>query len=287
MPYTQEISRAHPALVMFVLDQSGSMMDPSAGDARRRKIDVLASSVNRFFRELTLECSKGEPKPRDYFHVALIGYCTDNTGAQALVGSAFQGALAGRDVVPVSELFGTQLRTEMEEDPVKRIKVRSYVWYDPVAQHGTPTLAALSHANAVAAGWIAEHYASFPPIVLHITDGEATDATPEQVEVAADKLKALSTDDGNLLLFNCHLSERDDPRLVFPAHEFDIEGPDSRLLFRMSSVLPEPCVQQAAASGYTLDANARGMMFNADASCLSHLIQIGTRVARQNVAVLR
>lgn len=275
--YRQEISRKNIGCVVFVLDQSGSMHDPSGGNGPP-KIQMLSRAVNRFIRELTMECLRGEDKPRHFFDVGLIGYCTDAEG-RPLVGPAFQGALAGRDLVSVVDLFDNPFRVdlrEVDDGDGGLIKKKSYVWYDPAAQFGTPTMTALDYAKRVVAGWVAAHPESFPPIVLHITDGEPTDGDPEP---AAEALRSLSTDDGNVLLFNCHLSERSDPPLLFPAYEFDIPGVDSARLFRMSSLLPEKCLANARAKGFEVEGGARGMMFNADSTSLIHLIQIGTRVA--------
>jgi hypothetical protein len=276
--YQQEISRKNTGCVVFVLDQSGSMHDASGGSGPP-KSQILMRAVNRFIRELTLECLKGEDKPRHFFDVGLIGYCTDEEG-RPLVGPAFQGALAGRDLVSVVDLFDNPLRVEVKEvddGDGGLLKKKSYVWYDPAAQFGTPTMTALDYTKRVVAGWIAAHPKSFPPIVLHITDGDPTDGDPEP---AAAALRDLSTDDGNVLLFNCHLSERTDPALLFPAFEFDIPGTDSMRLFRMSSLLPEKCLGNARAKGYQVEGGARGMIFNADSTHLIQLIQIGTRVAR-------
>ena len=55
----------------------------------------------------------------------------------------------------------------------------------------------------------------------------------------------------------------------------------------MSSELPDKCLRLAQEKGYKADARARGMMFNADSTCLIQLIQIGTRIASGNVNPLR
>src|SRR5262245_18229470 len=131
--YQQEISRKNPACVMFVLDQSGSMHDPSAGSGPP-KIQILSRAVNRFIRELTLECLKGEEKPRNLLDVGRMGYCTDEQG-RALVGPAFQGTLVGRDLVSLVELFDNPLRVdvkEVDDGDGGLVKNKSYFWYDPV-----------------------------------------------------------------------------------------------------------------------------------------------------------
>ena len=95
MTYTAEISRANPSCFVFLVDQSASMNDPIGG-GRQRKADVVADALNRLLAELSVKCAK-EEGVRDYFHVAVIGY-------GHAVGSAFTGPLAGRDLVPLSQV---------------------------------------------------------------------------------------------------------------------------------------------------------------------------------------
>jgi hypothetical protein len=274
--YQQEISRTHPGCIIFLLDQSASMNDSIGGTARSKK-DALAKAINRFIRDLIFECLKGGGKPRHYFDIAVLGYCTDPEG-QPIIGSAFQGPLAGRDIVSVVDLFDFPLREEIKEvddGDGGLIQKRQHVWYDPAPTGGTPMMQGLQRCHAIAGDWVLAHPESFPPIVIHITDGESTDGDPEPV---ADTLRELATNDGPLLLFNCHLSERNDPPLVFPAYEFDIPGDDSQMLFRMSSPLPEKGMRNASAKGIPVSGGARGMVFNADSTTLIMLIQIGTQV---------
>lgn len=276
--YRQPISRANPGCIVFLVDQSNSMTDGIAGSPRA-KADALATAINRFLRDLTTECLKGDAKPWNYFAVSVVGYCTDDEG-RPLVGPAFQGKLAGRDLVSVVDLFDYPLREvikEVDDGDGGLIRKRSYVWYDPVARGGTPMTHGLYHCHRIVAGWIAAHPASFPPIVIHITDGEPTDGDPEP---AAASLRGLSTADGNVLLFNCHLSDRDVPGVLFPASEAELPDEYSQLLFRMSSLLPEQCLALARAKGFAVSAGARGMVLNADSTALIQLIHIGTTIKK-------
>ena len=107
MAYSVEISRANPTCFVFLLDQSTSMEDPivAGGEGTtKRKADAVADALNRLLFELSLKCAK-EEGVRDYFHVAVLGY-----GAR--IGSAFGGALAGRDLVPLSQVADNPLRVE-------------------------------------------------------------------------------------------------------------------------------------------------------------------------------
>src|ERR1017187_3250147 len=96
MAYSAEISRTNPTLFVFLIDQSGSMADGVPDQPNRRKAEALADAINRLLQNLVIRCAK-EEGVRDYFNVSVVGY-----GAQ--VGPAFSGALAGRQLVPISEI---------------------------------------------------------------------------------------------------------------------------------------------------------------------------------------
>ena len=87
-----------------------------------------------------------------------------------------------------------------------------------------------------------------------MTDGEPTDGEPQP---AADALKALSTDDGELLLFNCHISESQANPVVFPTSEGLLPDELARSLFRMSSELPDKLRGIAEAKGVLAPMGAR------------------------------
>jgi uncharacterized protein YegL len=274
--YEQQISRKTPGCVIFLLDQSGSMIDGIAG-TKRPKAEALASTINRFVSDLITECLKGEPTPRHFFDVAVIGYRTDPEG-RFIVGPAFQGPLEDRELVSVIDLFNHPLREvvkEVDDGEGGLITKRSYVWYEKVAEGGTPMTLGLDRCSQIATNWIAEHNDSFPPIVIHITDGEPTDGDPE---LAAETLRNLATNDGNVLLFNCHLSDRVAPGVLFPQSESELSDDYARMLFRMSSMLPEKCLGVARSKGFDVTPGARGMVFNGDGTAMIQLVHIGTVV---------
>ena len=104
MAYSAEISRTNPSCFLFLIDQSGSMQDPAppamGADApaagTRAKAQSVADAVNRLLQNLVIKCAKSEGV-RDYYQVGVIGY-------GAGVGPALGGPLAGRDLVPISEI---------------------------------------------------------------------------------------------------------------------------------------------------------------------------------------
>ena len=278
MPYSAEISRANPACFLFLIDQSESMKHAiGGGDVPMQKAEAVADAVNRLLSELSIKCAK-EDGVRDYFHVGVIGY-----GAN--VGPIFDGKLAGRELVPLSEVAAQPARIEERERSASsrggrggtatKQAVKVPTWFSPVAYGDTPMCGALNRARSVLAAWLAEHPGSFPPIVLNITDGESTDGDPSG---AAEALRNLTSTDGHVLLFNLHLSSDHSEPVVFPVIESTLPDDYARLLFRLSSPLPEDMRTAANRHDLSLPEGARGFAFNADISAVVRFLDVGTQV---------
>jgi len=274
MSYAAEISRSNPTCILIVVDQSGSMTDAlGAGEAQLRKADFLADVVNRTLQDLVLRCAKAE-EIRNYFHVGLIGYGNS-------VGSAFSGALAGRGIVPISEVGEQPARLENRSRKVPDGAgglvdqvVRFPIWVEPTSNGGTPMCSALKDGRDLLSDWLKDHPSCFPPIVLHITDGESTDGDPRASGAALHELRS---SDGNVLLYNCHLSSQRANVVEYPTSPEALPNDFARTLFDMSSVLPVEFRKAAAELGRSLGEGARGFVFNADAVSLVQFFDIGTR----------
>ena len=273
MDHAAEISRTNPTCFLFLIDQSGSMSDQMSGTTKK-KADGVADAINRLLKNLVIRCSK--PEVRDYFDIGVIGY-----GNAA--GPAFGGQLAGRALVPISEVATKPARME---DRIQKVEdgaggfieqsVKFAVWFDAVASNGTPMCEAFRQANQLLRDWVAQHPGSYPPTVINITDGESGDGDPTG---DAKALTALSTSDGGVLLFNCHISSAGAASVEFPDSEDGLPDENAKLLFRISSKLPESLRKAAAAAGYSFGSEARGFVFNADLVKLIEFLNIGTKPA--------
>ena len=274
MPYQAEISRTNPSCFLFLIDQSGSMQDPFAGgESSRRKADLLADAINRLLQNLVIKCAK-EEGIRDYFYVGVIGY-----GER--VGPALSGQLAGRDLAPISDIGNLPARIEERKKKVEdgagglgEQTIRFPIWFDPICHGATPMAQALTLAHDVLARWLPHHPDSFPPIVINISDGEATDGDPS---IAADALRSLATSDGNVLLFNVHLSAKGARPIEFPARPDALPDEHARLMFDLSSPLTPAMRTIAQQEGFVVEEGARGFVFNADMVSVIKFLDIGTR----------
>ena len=286
-PYSQQITRSSPGCIIFLADHSNSMLDGLAGSPKP-KIEQVASAINRFFAEIIAMCEKGEDKPRSYFDIGLIGYTTDSNGV-AMVGPLFDGALMGRDLVTVPDLYDFPIAIEDKKQfmddgngGLLERTVKSPVWYrvpDRSHMYGTPMCTALGYCQQVITNWIMLHPDSFPPLVINLTDGEATDGDDSMMIEAATQLTSLSTSDGATLLFNIHLSARDSVPILLPANDGVLPDDFAKTLFRMSSELPDKMRGMAEVKQLSAPIGCRLMGFNADSVGLLKLLSLGTVVA--------
>jgi len=114
----------------------------------------------------------------------------------------------------------------------------------------------------------------FPPIAINITDGEATDGDPNE---AAKSIRELRSNDGEVLLFNLHISAQRAALVEFPDSRTGLPDHFAQLLFRMSSVLPDYMRRIAQEEGYRVSEGARGFVFNANMQAVIKFLEIGTR----------
>lgn len=278
--YLAEISRNDPACILFLLDQSSSMSEPFAGEGAIRKADAAADAINNLLMNLVLRCtlSMGEG-PRNYFDVGVIGY-----GSRRGVGPAFGGALTGQTLVSIRELATGHVRIEERKKKVSDgagglvdTVVKFPVWFDPIAENGTPMREAFQLAASTLEPWMAAHKQSYPPIVINITDGEPnTDPTS-----AASALTKLSVADGDVLLYNIHLSGASRTPIHFPGSSAGLPDAYAQMLFGMSSVLPPRIQHELKTEAYTVDDVSRGFIFNANPQALIQFLDIGTRLVLQ------
>jgi len=275
MAYEAPISRTSPTAFLFVVDQSGSMADKMASG--RSKAEFVSDALNRTLMNLVTRCSKSEGI-RDYFDVGVVAY------SGATVGNGLAGALGSKILHPISEFERNPVRVEdrkrkMDDGAGGLVEttVKFPVWFEPKADAGTPMRQAMTKVAEELVAWCDAHPESYPPTVLHVTDGESTDGDPEAV---AEQLRQIRTNDGEVLVLNIHVSVVGGEPVVFPSSESALGDNYSRMLFRMSSPLPPHLLAFAKDKGRAVDAESRGFMFNAEAAELVDFFDIGTRASQ-------
>ncbi len=268
MAYTGEISRDHPTCLLFVIDQSGSM-DEKMGFGRS-KADFVADVLNKTLATLVANCTKADGV-RSYFDIGIIAYG----------GGGAKNGLPGELIQPISRIgerpLRVESRTKKTDDGAGGIvdqRIRFPVWFEPTSSGGTPMCAALTKAAEAVVEWCDAHPVSYPPTILHVTDGQSTDGDPEHI---ADGLRQISTEDGACVLFNLHVTAGEGREVLFPGTELALADEYSRMLFRMSSELPPHVERFASGKGYSVAESARGFIFNGDPKGIVDFFEIGTR----------
>ena len=270
--YSTQITRANPACIVLIVDQSGSMSDPFSGDAATKKSDFVAEVVNHTLHDLVIRCTKTE-EVRNYYYISMIGY-------GRAVGPIFGGPLAARQIVPIAEVADYPLQVKSRYKRVSdgaggwvEIPVRFPVWLHPVSEGKTPMCEALSLVKNNLESWLAAHPGGFPPTILHLTDGESSDGDPDYI---GRQIMSLKTEDGNVLLFNCHISSQRRQKIEYPADDRSLPDVFARTLFQISSHLPENFLAAAAQLGVQTSGGSRGFVFNGDPSSIVQFYEIGT-----------
>jgi hypothetical protein len=258
------IDRKHPGCFMFLLDQSQSMRDPIPGASGSAKSQVLADLINDLLLTIVSRCikEKDEP-PRHYYDVGILGYGAE---VKPLLG----GPLAGRTLASVEEIAKAVVRTVEGNEGLRP------VWFDATSSGRTPMIEALDMAGRTVAGWIHAHPDSFPPIVINISDGRVTDGTVKDAKTWAARLRALATTAGQLLFFNIWISSSGGAPVSFPSSDVDLQDEYGRVLFQMSSELPEFMRNRASELGYSVQPGARGFVYNADMEAVVRALDVGT-----------
>lgn len=275
MAYEAQISRNGPTAFLFVVDQSGSMSDKMSSG--KSKAEFVSDALNRTLMNLVTRCTKSEGV-RDYFDVGVIGY--NGNG----VSNGLSGVLGSQILHPISTFEQNPSRIEdrkrKQDDGAGGIvetTIKFPIWFDPVATGGTPMRAALTRAAEELVGWCDAHPDSYPPTILHVTDGESTDGDPEEL---ASHVRQIRTNDGAVLLFNLHASTLGHNPISFPSAESGLPDNFAKLLFRMSSPLPDHLIRFAQNDGAAVTMEARGFTFNAEAAEIVQFFDIGTRAAQ-------
>ena len=279
MTYQQRLDRVNPGLVVLLVDQSESMSEPLAG-GQVTKATVVTEHLNSLLYELILRCVKTprEP-PRPYIHVAVITYWASPDG-ETLIGEPLKhlrARPASTSAMTTAELATATLRVDRRSGATVGTSINTPSWIEALAQGGTPMCAALNRAGAMAASWVNDHPSGFPPVIVNLSDGEATDGDPR---IWADRIRSLKTNDGNVLLFNVNLSEQPETPLLFPGRTTRLPNEYAQRLWEMSSELPDPMVDAAIQHGVSVQPGARGFAFNADVRALATFLNIGTQIGR-------
>lgn len=279
-PYTAQITRNTPTAFIFLVDQSVSMKRITTLNGEQMSLaEAVARIVNNQINELVYRCIK-TTEVRHYYDIAIIGYGHE-------VYSGWNGVLAGRDFVSPEELKNNPFKKIIVKEEKRTRKgtmikeIEKVQWLEARCDgNWTHVHKALDKAKALLNQWMKEHHDKdcYPPTIINITDGQFTQVTREQVVQQANELKAMFTNDGNVLLWNIHITPNHLEQVLLPIGKEELKGDKySELLYDMSSLLPTRYNQTISdIRGDSVDSRHVAMATNTDMSTLIQLMDIGT-----------
>ncbi len=276
--YTLVVNEQYPTCFVFLLDQSRSMNEKITGSEKAKKqavADLVNNALNNIVNVLT-----GAGGYRDSVFVSVIGYSGNK------VGSAFLQSNS-ESAMPISKVVRMKIGAGASGGHDSRIRMRR--WIEPKAQGLTPMLGALETAKQVVSDFLADHQVCLPPIVINITDGQATDSSGklESISVlknAAAELCSLKSTNGNVLLFNAYISSSPSKQVQFPNAIEMIADKYGRFIFEISSVVPKQFRDNWASKDKDslILEGSRGFLCNANEAGLMNLIKLGTSSVIKN-----
>ncbi len=278
------ITRHSPTAIVFMLDLSGSMSDICEfADQRLSKNDAMNRIVNTTIHELIMR-SRSYNQYNDYFDIAVLGY-RQNEVLNLLESTS------GTKFSSINELASGEFKTKIYDsirtkpDGTKyaaQQQIKEYIKTHPSG--ATPMRFAIEECYGVLQSWVWAHKGRncFPPIVINITDGVATDSGETELQLAASRLKRLSTENGNILLFNVHIaSSLNAQATIFPDSIDKLPNIEKlQTMFEMSSYIPDSFVEPLQKFYPEIEPtsllNAKLMCYNAPINALTKILEIGS-----------
>lgn len=276
-PYNARVTQANPLYICILVDCSNSMNHRIAGIGRSKK-ELVSETINGLLTSLAHEARKVDGYA-EYFFVSVIGYGTGPAGDETTF-------LLPGERLSIRELM--ELDTEVEEVAMTRRRAdgstesysrRQKRWVEPTANRRGNTVMQKAFERCVPLinEWVDSNPASFPPIIMNLSDGGWTGNDPTDTVRA---LQEITSDDGNTLVFNCQVAnstvDGELIRATYPG-EPPTDQASTDAMFHMSSVLPPGMLEEAEVRGYEVVEKSRGFVLNADARSLVDFLEIGTR----------
>jgi hypothetical protein len=232
MSYTIPATSKTPALIIYLLDVSGSMGDPLSG---KTKIEVVTDALHQVAVRMVQRSTKGTTvAPR--YRIAMYAYSSQ----------------------VIDLLGGIKTVAELAQMGVPRLQ----------PMDATDTAAAFREAETLLKSQLPNLQNCPAPLVCHMTDGEYNSGgDPEPI---ARRIMSMNVPDGGVLIENIFVTDKALPQPIQDAknwpginEETPLASAYSETLFRMSSPIPQTYAGVMAEMGYKLSPGAR-MLFPGD-----------------------
>lgn len=274
--HNKQWSSATPGLLIFLIDQSGSMLSPYKDTPDSRTV-YATRVVNRVINDIIKKNFNGT-QPKDRCFIVAIGY---SVGAY----EQCSGYL--------SELHSSPKRFENIKKIIPdgagglvEIDKTMPIWVEPSTKDGwTDMTQAFKMAKEIIDSWIKDNPDSPAPVIINISDGipyydhkDSAECARETAEIAKE-IMDINTSDGNVLIFNAEIGEGT-TQIILPNSINDIQvgGKGAEFLYEISSEIPDGYKDAAEKNGLIshLKDGSKGAVFAADAEFLVKLIDFGS-----------
>lgn len=273
--YQNSFSRSNPGLIVLLLDQSGSMEDSmpiNSYSLATNAAEAINSVINEIILKLTIQTDDGEEEVKKSVFLTVIGYGGrgDGTGNEY---DLVAESLVDDWINVVSE--GPQYKSKLDgtTDLIEVVR--------PAFGGGTPMASAFATARDLIAAWVQTHNSADDPVpvMINVTDGMPTDSVSELKKVA-NEIKLMQIPDGNVLVFNIHLSAKNNISTIeYPKDLSECADDESKLLFGLSSSVDKDLISAIPVlSEKGLQGDEKLLISNVtNPAMLIEFLQIGTK----------
>lgn len=279
MNYDKQWSSGNPGLLIFLIDQSGSMLSPFEGG--QSKTEFASMVINRAIDNIINANFHGDT-PKDRVFISVIGYNHE-------VKECCSGFLKDLDKNPLEVKIVKKKRPDGAGGLIE-IDYKIPIWVKPITEDGSTNMkGAFEFAEKLIQKWISDNADAPAPIIINVSDGcpyydgKDPKICMQETTDVANRIMAMNTDDGNPLIFNARI-EKDGGKILFPDSFDKMQTDEAKFIFNISSIVPNTELYRAAAqkNGLILTDGARGCVFEADAIDLIHLIAFGSSKANRD-----
>lgn len=276
--HNKQWSSDTPGLLIFLIDQSGSMLEPYSDIGETRTV-FASKLINKVIREMIVKNFCGTT-PKNRCFVVAIGY---SLGAKELC----SGYLADLHSHPKRFEKIKQKKSDGDGGLVE-IEKDVPVWVEPIDEDGWTDMAqGFRMAKEIIERWIVDNPDSPAPVVINVSDGmpyydhkDFSECARETADIAKEIME-IKTSDGNALIFNAEIGQGiTEIELPNSIEEVKKGGKGAEFLYEISSIVPEGYKNAAEKNGLQLKEDSRGAVFAAEADSLIKLIDFGSSKGR-------
>lgn len=273
---SKQWSSANPGYIIFLIDQSGSMGEDYTGG--KNKAEFTSLVINRTINDLIFTNSAGD-KIKDRVFISLIGYGGKGGNSVEDIRSDYLSVFAD------SPLRIEKIKKKVSDGAggLVEIEEEMAMYVEPTCPRNglTPMAEALDFAKQLIEGWITKKPDNPAPVIINVSDGMPyTGSNPiddiEKTISTASSIMNINTGDGNPLIFNVHLGHPPFNETKFSSTENEVSDDEGKILFKISSKVPETYREAARKHEFVTDVDSRGFVSNAGPETLIKFINFGS-----------